>query len=201
MASDVSICNAALIKLGADTILELTDNNSRARAMNERYAAVRDAELYRRRWRFSLKRAQLPALATAPLSDYANAFQVPDDFLRLTEGGDIRSLSDLSDFRDVCSAPLYSIEGSAILTQLSAPLNIRYIARVTDSGLFHPAFSEALSARLAWELCERITQSDSKRQLATADYKTAIAEAVRAQALEVASTSQADDTWVAGRLS
>lgn len=200
MASDVSICNAALLKLGAEPILTLNDNNNRARVLNQRYTAVRDAELYRRRWRFSIQRASLPALATAPISDYPYAYQLPDNFLRLIEGGDIRSISDLSDFQGGCSE-LYSVEGTSILTFLTPPLNIRFIARITDAALFHAAFDESFASRLAYECCEKITQSDSKRQLATLDYKTAIQEAVRAQAIEVASQSQADDTWVTARLS
>lgn len=198
MASEVSICNGALLKLGADTILQLTDNNNRARVMNARYEAVRDAELQRRRWRFSITRASLPALSTAPISDYSLQYQLPGDFLRLLEGGDIRTLADLADYR-TSGCALYSIEGDKLLTNLAAPINIRYIARVTDAALYHPAFCEALSARLAWENCERITQSDSKRQLAASDYKDAIREATKAQALEIASQSVADDTWILAR--
>lgn len=198
MSSDVQICNGALLKLGADTILALTDNNNRARVMNARYEPVRDAELQRRRWRFSVLRAKLPALAATPLFEYGYQYQLPGDFLRLLEGGDIRTLADLSDYR-VSACALYTIEGDKLLTSLTPPLSIRYIARVTDVGLYHPAFCEALSARLAWENCERLTQSDSKRQLAQSDYKEAIREAVRAQALETASQSIADDSWVLTR--
>ncbi|MFT3906825.1 MAG: hypothetical protein QM718_11015 [Steroidobacteraceae bacterium] len=64
--SEVSICNRALIKLGAQTILALTENNTRSRVMAQTYAIVRDAELDRHRWKFSLKRAALAALSTTP---------------------------------------------------------------------------------------------------------------------------------------
>jgi len=199
-ASDVEICNAALTKLGADTITALNDNNNRARVMNLRYATVRDAELRRRRWKFSIKRASLPALSATPLSDYAYQYQLPVDFLRLIEGGDIQSIADLSDFRTVNGQALYSIEGTTILTDLSAPLSIRYIARIVDVASWDAAFCEVVSSRLAYENCERLTQSDSKRQLAMADYKMAVSEGTRANAIETASQSQADDTWVLGRL-
>lgn len=199
-ASDVEICNAALTKLGADTITSLTDNNNRARVMNLRYASVRDAELRRRRWKFSIKRASLPALSTAPLSDYSYQYQLPIDYIRLIEGGDIQSIADLTDYRTANGQALYSIEGSVILTDLTAPLNIRYLARIVDVSLWDAAFAEACASRLAYENCERLTQSDSKRQLAQADYRMAITEAMRAGAIETASQSQADDTWMVGRL-
>jgi hypothetical protein len=198
--SDVDICNAALIKLGADTINALNENNVRARTMSARYADVRDAELRRRRWKFSIKRASLAALSAAPAADYDRQFQLPVDYLRLIEGGDIAETADLSDFRSGAGAALYSIEGKKLLTNLSAPLNIRYIAKITDVSLFDSAFGEALASRLAYECCEKITQSDSKRSLAMDDYRLALSEARRANAIERPSESPADDSWVAARI-
>jgi len=71
----------------------------------------------------------------------------------------------------------YEIEGSQILTIFNAPLKIRYIQDVTDPGRFDALFVEALAAKLAYEACEEITQSLSKRQQAGEDYKQAIRDA------------------------
>jgi hypothetical protein len=196
--SDVSICNAALIKLGADPIIALTDDTNRARTIAARYEAVRDAELRRRRWRFTIKRTSLAADADAPDSDFDYAYSVPNDFLRLIEGADIVQVADMSDYRSGGNE-LYSLENGMILTDLGAPLAIRYIARITDPALFDVAFNEALACRLAFECCEKITQSDSKKQLVWGDYKNSIREATLANALEVCSQSTADDTWVIAR--
>jgi hypothetical protein len=168
--------------------------------MNVLYQPVRDAELHRRRWKFSIARAALPALSTAPISGYAYQYQLPVDYLRLVEGGDIVATADLTDYRGGDGAALYSIEGLKLLTHLGAPLDIRYIAKITDVGLFNPSFAEALASRLAYEGCERITQSDSKRQLAMNDYKLAIHEATRANAIEAPPQSMADDSWLVSRL-
>jgi hypothetical protein len=197
--SEVAIANAALFKLGADRITALTDNNNRARVMNERYAAVRDAELDRRRWKFSITRASLPALVAVPEGgEYGRQFELPIDYIRLIEGGDIVDVADLSDFR-TSSVQLYSVEGRRILTNLPAPLSIRYIARITDTALFVPSFTEVLAARLADECCTRITDSDSRRANAKADYRQAISEATRARALEAPPQQMSDDTWVTSR--
>ena len=197
--SELDICNAALIKLGADRITALNENNNRARAMNARYAAVRDAELARHRWKFSIRRVTLAALAAAPDGDdYARQFQLPNDYIRLIEGADIADAADLSDYRSG-GRQLYSVEGRRILTNLAAPLSIRYIAQITDTSLFVPDFAEALASRLTDECCERITDSDSKREAAKADYKQAIREALRARCLEAPPQQVADDTWVMAR--
>lgn len=196
--SEVSIANAALLKLGAEPILTLNDNNNRGRVMNARYATVRDAELRRHRWKFSISRSSLVALATAPDSDFAYAFQLPNDFLRLIEGGDIMSFADLSDYRTGETA-LYSIEGRTILCSLAAPLRIRYIAQIVDTALFDSCFVEALASRLAYECCKKITGNENEKESCWADYRNALTEGKRANALEGAPQQLADDSWVLAR--
>ena len=196
--SEVSIINAALTKLAEAAIESRTDDNERARVMNQRYDAVRDAELRRHRWKFSIKRTSLPALAAAPDSDFERQFQLPNDYLRIIEGGDLISVPDHTDYRSAESA-LFSIEGRAILTNLSAPLSIRYIAQITDTATFDAAFTEALASRLAFECCKRITGNENEKAGAWEDYRNAIKEAARANALETPPQSQADDTWVTAR--
>lgn len=198
--SAVSICNRALHKLGTGTITDLTDNSEKARVMNVAYEPVRDAELRRHRWRFAIKRTSLAALADTPDSDYEYQYQVPGDFLRLIEGGDIVSLADLSDYRSLSSAA-YSLEGRTILTDLGAPLAIRYIARIEDTTLYDSCFVESLAARLAFETVERITESSQKKSDLMVDYRESIKEAIRANALERAAEGIADDTWVLARIS
>jgi len=197
-ASAVSICQRALHILGAGTIISLSDNTEKARVMNVAYEPVRDAELRRRRWRFSIVRVSLAALASTPDSDYDYQYQLPNDCLRLIEGGDIVSLVDLTDYRTTASA-LYQVEGRKILTNMAAPLAIRYIAKITDVSLFDSSFCEALSARLAYECCARITESTAKEDQCLRRYNFAIREATQANAIERASEGVADDTWVMAR--
>lgn len=198
MTSEVSICNRALTLLGDELIIALTDDNNRGRCMNANYAPIRDAELARRRWRFSIARTSLPALAAVPDSDYTKQYQLPNDFLSLIEGGDLVGRADLTDYRSASNAP-WSREGRVILTDLGSPLHIRYIKQVTDASMFDPAFAESLAARIADECCERITQSDSKRQLCMSAYSRAIKEAARANAIEIPAESQTDGEWVMAR--
>jgi hypothetical protein len=199
-ASQTHIANIALQKLGEGTILNLTDDEHKARELNRAFAAVRDAELNRHLWRFSFARESLPALSQEPVGDeYERQFLLPNDFIRLVPGLDITSLVDLSDYRGASGTALYSIEGRNLLTNLSAPLKIRYVRRVTDTTLYTPSFDAAFASRLAYECCERITGSTEKQDRCMRDYKTAIREAITAQALELATESQGDDTWMIAR--
>jgi len=57
-ASDVIICNKALLELGEEPITLLTDTNKRAEKCNLIYASVRDSLLSSHPWKFALKRVQ-----------------------------------------------------------------------------------------------------------------------------------------------
>lgn len=198
--SEVAICNQALVILGGALITAVTDDVKNARTLSAIYAATRDSELRLRRWKFSIKRTSLPALAAAPDSDYSYQYQLPNDYLRLIEGGDIAPTADMSDYRATSGTALYSIENGLLLTNLPSPVSIRYVARITDTTKFDAAFDASLAAQLAYLACEAITGSDQKQQLAMIRKKDAVRSALRANALEAPPQPSADDTWIAGRL-
>jgi len=58
-STDVDICNGALLELGEEVIVALSDNNKRARACNQRYADIRDSILRSHLWNFAVKRETL----------------------------------------------------------------------------------------------------------------------------------------------
>lgn len=198
-AGDVSIANRALSKLGEARITDFTDDSKAGRAVNATYTAVRDAELRRHKWRFSITRTQLAASATTPDFGYARAFPLPTDCLRVLAVGDWTPGVDTDEYRDGHDRALYSLEGRSILTDLGAPLNLRYVARIQDPSQFDPAFAEALASRLAYELAEELTGSGSLRDRMLRDYKAAVSEAILANALETAPETFPDDSWIAAR--
>lgn len=200
MASQVDIANLALTMLGnASRITSLTENSKAANAINAVYDMCRLAELRAYRWAFAIKRATLPALASPPAWGFGNAFQLPTDYLSLIQAAEILAIPALSDYSNSDNAQ-WAIESGQILTDLGAPLPIRYVRNVTDEGEFDPLFNMAFAGRLAATTCETITGSNTKRQLAQAEYKDAIKSALRINAIERAPSSIADDSWLVGRL-
>ena len=177
MAGKVEIANRALTKLGAERILLLTDPNKEARTLNSMFDTVMDAELRRHRWKFALKRATLPALVATPEWGYTYAYQLPADFLALVQVNEYY-------LRGLKQKTLWTVESGQILTDLAAPLKIRYIRRVDNMALLDPLFVEVLACKLALEACEPLTQSSQKRQLAGEEYRFAVSEAVRQDAIE-----------------
>jgi len=190
MASEVDICNRALQKLGAERITSLSEDSRNARACNAAYSTVRDALLRAHPWNFAIERAELAADATEPAWGRANAFQLPSDFLRLLPNYP----------EDAVNSTDWQIEGQKIYTDDDAPIYIRYIKRTTDTATFDPLFVEALSAKMALELCEEITQSNTKKSDLKDDFKTMILEARRNNAFENIAAESPTDTWITGRL-
>lgn len=193
--SDVSISNLALQKLGAARIVSLTEDSPNARECNACFEAMRDLELRKHRWGFAIKRAQLAADSTEPDFGPANYFTLPSDFLRLLEQDDDRN-SHLLDWRIESN----SSGAKAIVTDDDAPLEIRYIYRVTDPTVFDACFVEALACRIAIQMCEKITQSQSKKEDVQMQYRDAIREARRTNAIEGVSANPPADTWDTARL-
>lgn len=199
MASQVEIANRALIKLGAGRITSITDASKGAQVMSALWDTVRRAELTKRYWSFALVRTTLPALATAPAFGFANAFQLPNDYLKLQQIGDQYIPPGLADYRTGDDSA-WSIESGQILTDFGAPLRIRYVRDVIDPGAFNPLFAEVLASKLACEACYAITQSREGQNQTMQDYKTAVREAAVSNAIEKPPQGLPDDSWMIGRL-
>ena len=199
MASTISIANRALTKLGSARITSLADDVKAARSITSCFDDLRDDELRSYRWQFAMKRTSLAALSTAPAFGYTYQYQVPADFLRIDQVNDEFPQAVLDNYIGTEMLD-WILEGNVILTDIEAPLKLRYIAQVTDPAQWDVCFREALASRIAMELAEDLTQSDTKKQAAAQDYKRAITKAVRTNAIEKLPVTPPDQAWVVGRL-
>lgn len=189
MASVVEICNRALQKLGAKRITSLTQDSANARACNVAYIPTRDRVLRDHQWNCAIARAELAADATAPAWGRENSFQLPSDFLGLAD-----------DYpEDNHNAKDWQIEGRKILTNDDAPLRIRYIKTMDDPNEMDACLREVLACELAIELCEEITQSNTKKQLLDGDREKAIRAAKKVNAIENVSKVPPEDDWITKR--
>lgn len=199
MTSVVQIANRALTKLGASRITSLQDDNKQARAILSCFDDLRDAELRAHRWSFAIIRTAIPALDTAPAYEFAYEYALPSDFLRL-DMIDGRYPSTVMDNYIGAETAEYAIEGGKILTNIPAPLKIRYCRRIEDPSMWDVLFREALACRIAAEICEDLTQSNQKREMAWQEWKQAISEAVSVNAIERPPQMPPDDQFIISRL-
>jgi hypothetical protein len=191
MASQISIVNRALIKLGSSRITSIDDDDKTARLAKELWDTTRDLELSAHPWTFAKARAALPALAAVPAFGWGKAFQLPTNFLRMIEVGE----NYVMYMTDGEVGSLFELEGQTILCDEASPLRIRYVQRITNPGLFPPLFVEALATRLAHEMCESLTQNLTKKQALGEEYQAAIRAARRNNAIELPPQGTPLSSW------
>jgi len=190
MASVVEICNRALQKLGAKRITTLTEDSVSSRACNAVYNSIRLAELRSHPWSCAIKRASLAASTTEPEFNKGYAYPLPSDFVRLIENDNGYNYNDND----------WQIEGTQIITDDSAPLYIRYIYDLSDPAVMDAMLREVISCRMAIELCEELTQSNTKKTELKDDYRLLVREARKVNAISgKPPTESPDDVWITVR--
>lgn len=199
MASVIQIANRALTKLGSNRITSLSDDVKAARSISSCFDDLRDDELRLNRWQFAMTRTELAALADAPAFGFQLQYALPADFLRLDMINDQYPATVMDNYigTEVLD---YAIEGNLILTDIDAPLKLRYIRRIEDPNQWDVNFREMLASRIAAEICEDLTQSDTKKQAAWNDYKRAKVNAIRIGAIEKPPTVPPDNSWIISRI-
>lgn len=184
--SVIDCCNSALQRIGAASITSLSDNSPEARACTVAYDSNRRDELRKHRWNFAIKRVVLAPDTTAPAFDFAYAFSLPTDCLRVLRP----ATPDLD----------WQIEGRKILTNDSATLYLRYIADIEDASQWDPSFYNVVAGALAIDIVEKLTQSNQKKQLCMQAYADDVKMARRVDAFESGPEDAADDDWWIARL-
>ena len=180
--SVVQIVNNALVKIGANAILTLTEDTEAARAANLVYDQIRDACIRDHVWNFAVNRVELAQNSTAPAFGFSYQYNLPSDCLRVLQMDDMSTL--------------YKIEGGKLLTD-DGTAKILYLARVEDVNLFDAMFIEAYSLRLAADIAYDITASQTVAGNAETKYAAKLQQARLIDAQE--SLSASEQTWLDAR--
>ena len=143
--SSVEIGNQALAMIGVGRISSWTDSEA-GRVLTDIYEAKVKDLLRKHPWNFAIKRASIQKNAAAPEWGYANSFNLPADCVRVLETSE-----DKYAFSET-----WKVESGVIVTDISSPLEILYVARVGEDK-FDPAFTECLASMLARELAQPLT--------------------------------------------
>lgn len=213
MADEVAIFNRALTRLGDITITSFTQDTNIARTAQTIYEQCRDGLVADYPWTFAMARTLLPALAEVPAYQYAHKYQLPADCFRVWEVNGGWSAQDVYAWGwsgsnlpggvpagfDPFNITDYVIEGSQLLTNINAPLPLRYVRLVTDSTRFPPTFVSALVLRLAIESCVRVTGSDALVPGLEQEFRYTIARAKKADAIQRPPQKQRDAEWPSAR--
>jgi hypothetical protein len=181
------ICNLGLGKIGATTVASLAPPKTTVEKLcAANYVHWRNSELRKRRWVFATEVVQLAQVAVIPNTELPFKFALPGDYLR-----------PVRPWR--CG---WVIRGQ-FLYSASNKVELEYIRKCDDNELTDENFVDVLAWRVAMELSEPATQSNSKIGNAAIGYKDAIAEAGRLNAFILDPTPvdapDEDYSWVHAR--
>lgn len=188
--SIVEICNNALLDLGEETIISLTDNCKAAKLCAHRWPAVRDLVLRAHPWNCAMAMTSLPALASTPAWRWDYQYQLPADCLRVIAVADSSENTVLE----------YEVLGRMILCDTTSPIYLLYVKRETDPVKYDALLSEALSARMSMSLALPLTASTSAVEAFGALYQAKIAEARGVDAREGMPEEMVISNWIAAKL-
>lgn len=153
MATDVTICSNALMRLGAKRFDAFSqgdengENREQVRLAAELWPTVRRQVLRANSWNCALKRQVLTPDALPPAFGFANRFTKPTDWLRTVFVG-----------RDPSDEYLYRTEGGFLLSDESE-LPLLYVYDNTDPATYDAALVEALEIGMAAAMANAVTGS------------------------------------------
>lgn len=189
MASIVGICNRALTAIGADTVTALTDGSNNANACNEVYEDARDELLRAHPWNFAVARAKLGRLADAPTFGFRYAYQLPADWLRSVSA---------HGSADGAGTARHKHEGSTIQSD-AEDIYLRYIRRVTDTNRMDSMFRTALSFRVALDVADRVTHTETKVARVAQQFEKALRAAKSVDSQEDQPDIVPAGSWITAR--
>lgn len=185
----MGICNSCLIKIGATTIVSLTEGTKSSNTVNEQYDKVRLRLLRKHPWNCAMARVKLGQLADAPASEFDHAYEFPADWLR--------SIA-VSDNSSMTGEPDYRIEGRQVLSSAD-DIYVRYVKDLTDPNHMDAAFREALACALAADVCMALTGSATLSEQMRKDTENAILEARSVDSIEDAVEEEPEAEWITAR--
>lgn len=167
----VDICNLSQDLLKQEPITSIDTPSDPAETIYARwYDPCRRALLRAHTWNFAIRRRVLTPTGTAPAFGYSDAYNLPNDYLRLASIGD----DSLGDFRRD-----YEIEdGQLLMTNDAGDLNLRYVYDLTTVTKFDALFVDLLALYQAVRLSNKFNISSSLKTELKADFKTAWANAM-----------------------
>ncbi len=212
MASDVDICNLALLRLGTrSSISALTEGSTEANACALVYPVARDTLLAQHRWGFATRRAALADLGNPP-DGWRFRYGYPTDCLHARRvrppkaagggaweddwpgrGGRHAIRFEVSGDQDGSGNPI-----KVILTN-QPEAELVYTARITAAAQFDAGFVEALSWMLAAELAVTLTGDTAVAQACLGAASAAVGGAKANDANESPEIQDHPAEWIARR--
>ena len=162
--SKTDICNLALARVGAQTIMDIDDADSKgARACKNAFESTVREVSRAGIWNTLKARASLAELSTAPAFGWTKQFQLPTDFIRLFKLNGV-------DLDNDEPGEYFEIEGKVLLTDADTA-DIQYIAYKDDPNAYDPLMVDAIVVLLASKIAVPMRQDEAMATSLRAEFE------------------------------
>jgi hypothetical protein len=186
MASLTDIFNRALSEVGDLRISLPTEVTKQARACSDAWDVVREEVLAEHPWNFAKVYTSISRTTETPAWRWAYAYTLPSDYLVLREV-------------DPPEVGWEVVADRTLYSDSEGPLQISYTKNETDPTKYSPGFVSAVSYRLAAEIVEELTQSNTKKGDVFTIYETKLKKAKRQDGREAPPQTIKPGRWVTAR--
>lgn len=128
-----------------------------------------------------------------------NAYRVPNGFLREAPQDPKAGAATFLGAPTGLFYTDWNFEGDYFTTRDTGVIPFRFAADINDPAAFDPLFAEGFACRIALEVCEPITQSNSKIQTIAGEYKKFMTEARTVNGIETGAVQPPEDDYIATR--
>lgn len=129
-----------------------------------------------------------------------NVFHLPANYLRMApqdpKAGSVSILG--APTGDIYED--WAFENSYIVSEDIGPIVLRFVADIVNVKEMHDLFCEGLANRMAYECCEKLTQSDAKKVQLGQAYNKFMTDARTVNAIETGADEPPMDDWISTRL-
>ena len=161
-ASEADLLNGALARIGAVRIVSIDDAVTTARWCKTLYPPLRRRAFSMHFWTFAEWRDQLAQVTPKPEFEFAFAYSLPADFIRIKEyNGALVDLSAVDPLYQFQITGRYKIEDQFLYTN-DGEVKIVYTRDVENPARWSGFFFEFVKVYLASELCYAINKDDRK---------------------------------------
>lgn len=157
MATQVQICNLALMNIGVRSITSLTEASEAARRCALVYDAAVEAVLREHDWNFANRTESLALISGETLDGWEYVYMYPSNCLNplkiKDEDGSAPDVPYVFKVQQSSSGASKSIATDVVNAKLE------YTAKISDEAMFDSSFVEALSYKLAAMLAQPLTKN------------------------------------------
>lgn len=193
MATSQDIINGALINIGEEPLTSPNEKNKAGRLARNRYDIIRQEVLYRHPWKCASARERLSPQVAKPVFDRQYKFSIPPDVLRIWRVVDTSSTKRIEDV--TCVDESWKKEGRELLSNYP-DIGIEYVRDEKNISLLDPLLVDAISLRLAVDICYSLTQDTQLRTQLQALFTELLVKAKSVDAKQEAPRRLEANEWI-----